>query len=306
MNRLTRGNKGFIRSLQMSRVSINVFVEGDVDSYFYGQVCRVELGGLFNYRIIRSDQLSGVGQGKSHLLKLFGSMRRQGQLIIDFKGQRSAALFFADKDVDDQFRRLKRSDHLVYTQYYEVENYVFKHGKLAHAVSAACLKDPAEVSNMIPKPEEWARRAALLWSDWLKLCLAGLKFGAPNVCHYSAASAVNGGPCSPMEMALYQTAIADLQAATSYSSITFRDKFSRLVCKVDALYALDMQDILFKGKWYIILLADELKYSGIATGSSTKALPLRLTGHMLQSLDFNDNWAEYHRTAVRRTVALVR
>src|SRR5579859_6899784 len=130
MSRLVRAPRGFIRALQISRVALNVFVEGDLDSYFYGQICQQELPGSFAYHIIRSDQLAALGQGKTHLLKLFESMRRRGLLVLEFKGNKSAALFFVDKDVDNLRRKIKRSVHLTYTEYYEVENYVYKHGKL--------------------------------------------------------------------------------------------------------------------------------------------------------------------------------
>lgn len=304
MNRLVRAPRGFIRALQMSRVRLNVFVEGELDSYFYGQICQQELVGPFVYRIIRSDQLATPGSGKSHMLRLFCSMRRRGLLLLDFKGHKSAALFFVDKDVDDLHRTIKRSAHLVYTQYYEVENYVFKHGKLISAISAACLKDTSDVERLILMPDEWPRRAAILWADWLKLCVAGCLLQADGVCNYSAPSLVNSGPSRPVDPALYRVVFGRLEAASNYSAAVFGMKFARLTAKIDRLYRLDRQDVIFKGKWYRNLLSDELRSSGIATGASLKALPDRLTGHLLQSLDFREEWASYHREAVKRVIAL--
>lgn len=306
MNRLVRAPRGFIRALQISRVTLNVFVEGELDSYFYGQICRQELNGPFMYHIIRSDQLGTVGQGKSHMLKLFDSMRRRGLLVLNFKGHRSAALFFVDKDVDDMRRTIKRSAHLVYTEYYEVENYVFKHGKLIPAVSAACLKDTSDVERLILRPEEWPKRAAMLWADWLKLCLGGCLLNASGVCNYSASSLVNSGPGMPVDPTLYRVALGRLEAASMYSATDFRAKFARLEVKVRRLYLLDRQDVIFKGKWDKTILSDELKKSGIATGASLRALADRLTGHLLQSLDFSEDWAYYHRAAVKGVIALTK
>jgi Protein of unknown function (DUF4435) len=211
MNRLVRTPQAFIRSLQISRVTLNVFVEGDVDSYFYGQVCKQVTPGLFMYQIIRSDQLAGSGRGKSSLIKLFESMRRRGLLVLDFKGQRSAALFFVDKDIDDLRRKIRRSRHIIYTKYYEVENYAFKHGKLTVAVSAACLRDSPDVERIILKPEEWSNRAARLWIDWLKLCLAGCLLNASGICNYSAPSSVNDDPCAPVNRVLFNSAFRRLE-----------------------------------------------------------------------------------------------
>lgn len=306
MNRLVRAPRAFIRALQISRVTLNVFVEGDLDSYFYGQICQQELTGPFMYHVVRSNQLASVGQGKSHMLKLFDSMRRRGLLVLDFKGHKSAALFFVDKDIDDLRRTIKRSVHLVYTEYYEVENYVFRHGKLIPAVSAACLRDTSDVERLIPNPEEWPRRAAILWADWLKLCLGGCLLKADGVCNYSAASFVNNGPSMPVDPALYRPALGRLETASKYSAADFRMRFVRLEIRINKLYSLDLQDLIFKGKWYKVILSDELRNSGIAAGASLRALADRVTGHLLQSLDFSEDWAYYHREAVKRVIALTK
>jgi hypothetical protein len=304
MSRLVRAPRGFIRALQISRVKLNVFVEGQLDSYFYGQICQQELPGPFMYHIIRSDQIPGPGRGKDHMLKLFMSMRRRELLLLDFKGHKSAALFFVDKDIDDLRRTTKKSMHLVYTEYYEIENYVFKHGKLISAVSAACLRDTVEVERLIPRPREWASRAAILWAGWLKLCLGGCLLKADGVCNYSAPSMVNGGPGMPVDATRYRVTLGRLESASLYSPTDFRVRFARLEARVDQRYLLGQQDVIFKGKWYRTLLSDELRNLGIATGASLRALPDRLTGHLLQSLDFSENWASYHRDAIKRVIAL--
>ena len=288
----------------MSRVKLNVFVEGDVDSFFYGQICQLELGGLFNYSLKNSKQLPTPGQGKSHLLRHFEFMRRRRLLVIDFKGQRSASIFFVDKDVDDRRRRERRSMHLVYTEYYDVENYVYRQGKLVRAVAAACLKDIQAVSQAIPAPDQWPARAALLWKEWLKLCLYSCLFATGSGCNYRASSQVNAGPARPVDDTLYKRRLVNLQAASGLSPSAFHAKFARLSRRVDMCYAVGKQDELFRGKWYPILLSDELKVSGIATGAATHALPSRLTQGFLMSLDFSEPWADYLRQAVKVVAAL--
>jgi hypothetical protein len=74
--------------------------------------------------------------------------------------------------------------------------------------------------------------------------------------------------------------------------------------RVDRQYSAGIHDVVFKGKWYPWLLADELTVRGIATGSALKALPDRLTETLLLSLDFGEDWAAYFRDAVARIVAL--
>jgi hypothetical protein len=288
----------------MSRVKLNVFVEGDVDRFFYGQICQLELGGLFNYTLKDSRQLPTPGQGKSHLLRHFEFMKRRQLLVIDFKGQKSASIFFVDKDLDDRRRTKKKSIHVVYTEYYDVENYIFKCGNLVRAVAAVCLKDTAEVSRAIPAPDEWTPRAARLWKDWLKLCLCSTRFGIRSGCNYRASSEVNSGPGRPVDADLYNRRLENLQGASGLSPSEFQSKFTRLSRRVDKCYATGTQDEIFRGKWYPILLSDELRVSGIASGPATNALPSRLTDGLLLSLDFSESWAQYLRQAVKAVAAL--
>jgi hypothetical protein len=304
MARLVRTPVGYVRSLQMSRVKLNVFVEGDVDSFFYGQICQLELGGPFNYTLKDSRQLPTPGQGKSHLLKHFESMRRHGLLVIDFKGQKSSSIFFVDKDVDDRRRTKKRSIHLVYTEYYDVENYIYRYGKLVRAVAAACFKDTAVVAAAIPVPDEWSARAASLWKGWLKLCLYSSLYATSSGCNYRASSQVNAGPAGPIDAVLYGRRLAEVEGVSGLSSLAFQARFTRLSRAVDRCYVAGRQDEIFRGKWYPILLSDELKALGIATGAATNALPSRLTEGLLLSLDFSQPWADYLRQAVKVVAAL--
>jgi hypothetical protein len=109
MNRLVRTPQSFVRAHQISRVRLNLFVEGGIDSYFYGQICQQVLPGRFEYQLWPSTVLGAAGAGKSHVLKTFDSLRRRKLLVMDFKGQRKASIFFVDKDADDLRRTIKRS-----------------------------------------------------------------------------------------------------------------------------------------------------------------------------------------------------
>jgi hypothetical protein len=307
MSRLVRSPQGFVRALQISRVTLHVFVEGAIDSYFYGQICQAELPGAFTYDLRRSDQLPTPGEGKTHLLKLFESMKRRGLLVIDFKGHKSALVFCLDKDVDDMRRRSRTSPHLVYSQYYEVENYAYRHGKLVRAVATVCYRDTSEVARLIPNPDEWSSRAAALWSDWLKLCLFGsLRKVTRVVAHFDAPSAVNPVWCQKADPTLFATKLAEVEVSSGKTAQAFRRSFSRLSKNVDDLYARGEHDRLFKGKWYRLILSSELTQAEIATGGALKALPDRLTSSLLQSLDFSEPWAEYHRHAIRGLIAFTR
>jgi hypothetical protein len=96
VTRLVYSPRGFLRSLEVSRAHLHVFVEGrDLDPYIYGRLCENVCGGAFGYRLQRADELPGAGGGgKAILLDLFRRLRRAHRLKHTFKGQTSVIVFF--------------------------------------------------------------------------------------------------------------------------------------------------------------------------------------------------------------------
>lgn len=303
MSRLTHSGRGLIRAIQMSRAALNVFVEGNLDVYFYGQICAQDMQAPFSYHIIRSNQLPTGGHGKSALLKFFKAARRRKFLDMDFKGQRTEMLFFLDKDLDDLLRKKLRSAHLVYTEYYELENYLFKYGNLVESAAVACLQDIGEISRYFPPLTDWSKKAAELWRDWLELCLAGVLLKAPGVCNFRVTSEVNLVPMQASDASLVRGRFLAMRNASQLSEDEFDKKFATLHARVEKLYRDGRQDIIFRGKWYENLLSDELQAAGLAFGSSVRSLPDRISHHLMQSLDFSQPWAEYFRLPVQALIS---
>src|ERR1039457_2075498 len=292
MKRLRHSAKGLVRSMQMSRAAVNVFIEGEqVDGYFYSKIVYSESPAPFAYRVIRSNQLPTPGSGKKHLLIYFRLLRRQKQLVIDFKGKRSVVLFFLDKDIDDLSRTMVRSPHVIYTQYYEVENYLYMHGDLIEVSAAAFSADIAEVMRHFGSVSDWTLRAADRWKDWVKLCLAASDCRARGVCNYHSASQVHSA--GVLDPTLFSAKLAEIELASGLSHADFVSKFRRLQAKVNRYYASGDQDRLFKGKWYSIVLSDELAKAGLVTGAASKSMPSKLVSGLMQSLDFSEDWTSY-------------
>src|ERR1019366_5882509 len=148
MKRLRHTPEGFVKYMQMSSRSLFVFVEGTkVDRYFYsricGQVCSKKDVG---YQAVAAAELDGSGGGKSRLLNFFKVLDGSGSLVSNFKGKKTTAIFFLDKDIDDILGRKVASPHVVYTPTYDVEALIFQQGELIGPAAAMASMDPAELA----------------------------------------------------------------------------------------------------------------------------------------------------------------
>lgn len=143
MDRLHHSYAGYLRLMQMSDTKLYVFVEGkQCDPYFFAQVCAVTLCSRTTYYISTARQMPGNSGGKQALLKFFIYLRNRRSLVSSLGGQKTACIFFLDKDVDDIQRKRKRSPHVVYTKHYDVQNYVFVNGDITKGSAAAASVDP--------------------------------------------------------------------------------------------------------------------------------------------------------------------
>src|SRR5438045_1754664 len=101
--------------MQMSSRAVFVFIEGKTDRYFYSRVCSAALAPN-TYDLNTIQELPVAAPGKPGLVEWFEFLRGRDALCSEFKGKRSAAIFLADKDVDDVVGRQVESPHFVYTQ----------------------------------------------------------------------------------------------------------------------------------------------------------------------------------------------
>jgi hypothetical protein len=147
MTRLAHSFSAYLRYMQMSSRPLFVFVEGKrTDPHFYGEICgSVCRTSEISYRICRSRELANGHGGKQTLISFFEYLRRKCALVHAFKGKSTGVLFFLDKDVDDLLRTQRRSPHVVYTRYYDVENHIFREADLIRAAAASASLDQQEV-----------------------------------------------------------------------------------------------------------------------------------------------------------------
>jgi hypothetical protein len=294
----------YVRYMQMSRNTVFAFVEGPTDPYFYAKVCEAVCAPAgIEFEVCTAEELPSGAGGKQALLVFFGFLRKRSLLHNDFKGKRTISVFFADKDIDDLARRLKRSDHLVYTAHYQIENHLVAHGDFIEAVAAAAAANPNWIHTNFGDPVAWRSTAAYKWIDWVKLCLFANLRGLGGDCNYGSLSQINRPLHGSVDQHEYTTRLAQLEVRSGLSSRQFKRAFQRLSSKVDRLYASGDHDLVFKGKWYWTMIEAELRHLAGTKRIHLNRVQDRLPSAFGITLDFDQPWAERFKRPLRQLIS---
>jgi hypothetical protein len=302
MSRLTHTASGFLRLMQMSRIRLFVFVEGWSDRNIYDRICRATCEPLSERYEVRTAAELPSGGGKDALLAFFTFLRRRGALLHALQGKWTGILFFLDKDIDDILRIKKRSPHVVYTEFYDLENYVFAYGDLVRAGAAAASLDEAAVHAALSPSDAWRRRAALAWLDWLVLCVAARKRRAPCKVTYRRPSPLNSAPWSPTDPNVLAAHEAILQTALNESPPAFAALLASVRRTVIRIARHGAIDRVFKGKWYKYFLAHDLVHAARGRQVNAAGLEDRLVEMLKLTLDVHGAWASRYHFAIKKTL----
>lgn len=306
MARLLHSYAGRLRSMQMSTTALYVFAEGkQCDPYFYSQVCTTTLNPNIIYDILTACQLPGNSGGKQKLLSFFNYLREKRSLVSSLGGQRTACIFFIDKDVDDLLRIKKRSPHLVYTKYYDIQNYVFENGDLVKGSATAASIDPRRLDRHLGDSSKWCRQVATLWKDWLALCLRLLEDKISGEANYKVLSRVQTRLCGPTDNEALDKLTRDIACRAIISVTELRSRLRMSVNKVNSYLQKEEHHRIFKGKWFGAVLADDI--DRIMTGDpyDSYALGRRLPCTITATLDFSLPWANDFRRPLLNIAALL-
>lgn len=297
---------GMRRYLQISKDRIFMFVEGrDLDPYIYGRICSPVCRAAGKaYEIVVADRLTrGAGGGKDVLTGFFEYLRDNGSLLDVSQPLAKLSMFFLDKDVDDVFRALRPSAHVVYTYYYNIENHLFSEGKLVSSIANAGSVDTNLIEPRIGDPEAWRKDAATLWRDWVVLCLLARKLSLGVPVGYGMKSTINDPVDAPVDAVGLSTLIGSMESKSGLGTLVFRRKLAATYRFVDAVYARSGHDLLFKGKWYSAFALRDLEVAAPLHNKNGAAD--RLFGALVASIDYDGGWVERFRQPLRDALALL-
>jgi len=292
-NRLQHSTNGLLRTLQISSIRLFVFVEGPSDQFFISELVnsiRIKRN-MGRAEIILSREITGTGGGKRRLLQFFAHLRRKKQLSGDSFGKRFECIFFLDKDVDDIRRTRKRSHHLIYTEYYQMENHVFRETDLIHAAAAAASLPKDDVLGVIGDPSAWLRKTAEAWRDWVVLCIISALGEISSENTYSVPSRINHDSYGSLNPQAVSDALSLMETRSGMQPQAFNSLHDKALRLVNRHYKRGLHDKIFKGKWYLGFLAHELKSSLGNKLANQNGLEERLLSSALAILDFEGAWA---------------
>ncbi len=286
----------FLRYMQMSTIEVFVFLEGQSDRNFYNNIVEPILSNAgIKSNIVTARELPGKTGGKPRLLKFFEFLEQNSALLDDFKGKKTASMFYLDKDVDDYLGQQKQSNHVVYTQYYCWENYLYVHGDLVKAIAAAASFDNPTIRTGLPINNQiWRLRVAENWKEWVTFCFFTQKRGINCICNYGVRSSqINDAPYARVDATKHTTLLTLLRQVSGLTTTDFSRVFGQISQEIDELYNDDNYDLVFKGSWYASFLAKDVDRIAGGQAYNKNGLPDRLISCLQLTIDFTGDWTSH-------------
>ena len=304
MSRLQHSLPAYLRLMQMSSEVLYVFVEGHTDRYVYSRITDYECQKLgMPYKIVTAKEVPDGTGGKRALLKLFDFLKLRSCLMHNFKGKTTVCIFFLDKDTDDFLGTKRKSEYLVYTRTYELENYLFIHGDLTEAAAASASLDIGSIRTGLGDYAEWRHKVAMKWKEWIKLCLFSQIHGIQSAINYRCKSRVNKELCGPLDPNKYEKWRLTLERKSGLPSGQFKVLFARMSRRIDRIYREDQHDLIFKGKWYAHFLVYDIGKIADTRAFQSQRLEKRLLTTLAQTLNLDGDWAHDFRSPIRKLAA---
>jgi hypothetical protein len=293
VNRLRHSLAGFLRSMQMSAANIALVTEGRLDRVFYAGIVTEALknGAPASFTVRSARELPDIGAGgKPAVLGYYAFLRRRRSLSTTLGGKKTIMVFCLDKDLDDLTHRCSRSAHVIYTELFDVESYLFRYGDILSATSFATTVDAHAIATAIAPADEWAKRAAETWRDWVALCVFEVTRKQTITGNYGVCPSPIHDSRGVLDENALTNRLAGLRHRLGLSPSEFDRHWSRNCQRVSNCYTQGKADTIFKGKWYCWLLAYDLKRSLIGRDFDQTGLKERLPHHLMQNLDFKAPW----------------
>jgi hypothetical protein len=248
-----------------------------------------------SYEIVRADRFSDAG-GKEALLKYHSYLETANALFDYARPLPAVCFFYLDKDVEDLFKSLATSPHILYTPFYCVENALFIYGDIPLAAGAAGGIDTELVRGRIPDALAWRRKHAEQWKDFIPFCLLSQKYDLTCDCTFGRNTSPLNDPldqrAAPQQVAQRK---AELQQRYGCSMNVIERRFAVAKRLVERILRSNGHDLIFNGKWYRQLLIREVELAAAGEQYSQHALANGISAALASTIDFKAVWADYFR-----------
>jgi hypothetical protein len=275
-----------------------VLVEGALDVVFYERLCLVAIP-EHEFSIRQARELPSVTTGgKPGLLQFYDELRQRRALVTTLEGKTTVVIFVMDKDVDDVLRKRRRSTHVVYTESFEIENYLYEASDAVTPIAVVARVNAATVRRILPA--DWCAQAARAWQEWVVLCLLSQVLRVSCDANYSVRSQVNASVLGPVNPTAVRQRLRVLRTRADRPRQEFDALHQTLVRLVERRYATGRSGTIFRGKWYSCFVKEWIGSIAVRDWPDDELLSA-----LLLALDFTAAWAEQLRAAVRGPVIAV-
>lgn len=294
---------GMRRYMQMSATRVFLFVEGrDVDPYVYSKICApICTASVMSYEIVIADRLGSNGGGKAVLMQFFEYLQNVGSLIDRAQAAAKLSMFYLDKDIEDILHTRTSSAHVVYTEYYCIENHLVAEGDLVSSLAIGGSLDLATVQSRVPNAALWRSNAATQWREWVALCMMAMKLSLSHPASYARVSSINVPADAATDPALQAACVRGMEARSGLAPADFQKALSACYRFVDAINRRGNHDLLFKGKWYLQFVLRQLE--AINPHYNQNGALERFVGSLIATTDFNGPWSAHFRQPLQNALA---
>ena len=195
--------------------------------------------------------------------------------------------------------------HIIYTEHYDVQNYIFQHGNLVTGAAAAASIDSRKLQRDLGDASDWCRQKALLWQNWIALCVRLLEDGITGEANYRVLSPIQTRHCGPTDSQKHQDIILSLASRVNIPEAELKQKLIVSTDKVRGYFGKNEHHRIFKGKWFAAILADEVDRIMAGTSYDNKNLAVKLPCAVSATLNFSEPWTDYFRNSLIRIVAML-
>jgi hypothetical protein len=291
MSRVKHSLAGYIRRLQISKNQLFIFVEGtENDQFVYGMICKnvCSFPQAINYSVRAASELPYKTGGKCAIVKFYRYARKKKNLVSELNGKKTALAFCLDKDIDDLMKSKCKSDHVIYTRFYDIQNHIYLNSNFILGVSSALSIDPSELSQHSIF-NNWCSDATKRWREWIIICIISIKHESP-IPNYRLTSQINKPLNGRTDSKLYEAALNNLKQKKGWTQEKLEKELKKVEVLVDNYYLLNSIDILFKGKWYSTLLELDLRDYFSSRPLQLNGVGKRATSSLSTTLDFSQPW----------------
>lgn len=224
-------------------------------------------------------------------------------MLVSVLGEKkTTVVFFLDKDVDDLSRTARRSAHTIYSRYYDLYNEVFRHGNLLRATACTTSIEEGRLTSLIPDPISWCSTAAYRWHDWLVLCLISFQLRIPHEQNFRVPSRIQCKTTGFTDPVLLSQAKSAAASRLGLSADEFQKVYEKYDSRVRRYFRQGRQDIVFKGKWYPLLLEEDIRRLMGNAGYIRDGFVKNIVSSIVATLSFRSAWASYYCDCLRRTI----